>query len=232
MCPLRSAAGPQLANVSAVASLRILIERFSFAFAGPFACIQALSLLLPAPARAGEAADGSVEPGPTVAERRHRVSFSLGYAAVDGNKDIEGDHRIARNAGNLRAGYAYRPLAWFEAGADLAYWTTATSSAIQAAIPSLVIRPFVPIGEHVEIGLSGRVGAVLWPQTDAGTGVWIGPAFSAGPDVRVWITDVVGLTLGGDVTAAHGTGPGIMNAVSERAWFFAGGAFFGAAARF
>lgn len=213
-----------------MATLRSLIERLLFT--GVFACVPAVVLLFSAPARAGEPTDGGVAPGSTVAERRHHMSFSLGYAAVDGNKDVEGDHRIARNAGSLRAGYMYRPLVWFEAGADLSYWTTATSSAIQAAITSLVIRPFIPIGDHVEIGLSGRVGVLVWPQTEAGTGAWIGPAFSVGPDVHVWISDVIGVSLAGDVTAANGTGPGIPNAVNERAGFYAGGAFFGAVARF
>jgi hypothetical protein len=196
-----------------------------------FACIQAVILSVSALARAEDAQDARVAPSAPVVDRPHRIPFSIGYAAADGNSDIEGDHRVAESLGSLRAGYAYRLLSFFEAGADLSYWTTMSRSSIQAAIPSAVIRPFLPFGSRVEVGVTGRAGVLLWPQTGVGTGAWIGPAFSGGPDVRVWIDDSVGLLVSGDATIASGTGPGVPNAVNERAWFAAAGVFAGAVAR-
>lgn len=192
-----------------------------------FACIQAVFLSISALARAEDAPDARLAPSVRVAERRHRIQFSLGYAAADGNTDVESDHRNVHGLAGLRVGYAYRLLSFFEAGADLSYWT----SDVQAAVPSAVIRPFVPIGDRVEVGLTGRVGVLIWPQTGEGTGVWVGPALSAGPDVRVWIDDAFGLLVAGDVTTAHGKGPGILNMVNERAWFMAAGGFVGAVVR-
>src|SRR5678815_206532 len=104
-----------------------------------FACIQAVILSVSALAHAEDAPDARVTPSASVAERPHRIPFSIGYAAVDGNTDVEGDHRIAESVGGVRVGYAYRLLSFFEAGADLSYWTTLSKSSIQAAIPSAVI---------------------------------------------------------------------------------------------
>jgi hypothetical protein len=147
----------------------------------------------------------------------------LDDCAEEGNKHVEGDHRVALHAGSFRLGYAYRLINGF--GADASYWTS-EGSGIDAIIPSVQLRPFLPVG-RVALGLTARAGLLIWPQSGGGTGAWTGLALSGGPDARVWLTHELGVQVAGDVTFANGTGPSQPNLVSETAWFGALGAFAG-----
>ena len=179
---------------------------------------------VPRAAWGADVVTGPLEGGPP---GPHRISAAIGYASADGNKDIEGDHRVAEHAGSFRAAYTYRLVKGFEFGGNLSYWTS-EGSGINAFLPSAHIRPFIPIADVVEIGLTARAGVCIWPQSGQGTGAWVGPALSAGPDVRVWLTRDLGLEIAGDVTIAGGTGPEQPNLVSRTAGFMAAGVFAGA----
>jgi len=139
-----------------------------------------------------------VAPGP------HRLIAATGLADSVQAGD-EGDNDARGLAVFSRLGYAYRLLRWLEVGGEFDTWF-ATSS-IDALIPSVCVRPFVPIGNSVEVGLSATLGLSIWPQTYS-TRAFIGPGYSLAVDGRVWLAPAVGVSLSAEGAAVSGKDSG------------------------
>jgi hypothetical protein len=162
---------------------------------------------------------------------RHRVSGAIGYAATNVHSSIESDFSYNAHAGSVRAAYAYRAVNGLEVGADVSYWISDDSS-INTLIPCVTVRPYLPLGRSVELGLTFRAGLIIWSQSSyGGTGAWTGSGMSAGPDVRIWLDRTIGVELAADGTVASGKGPARLNVVSDNASFIAAGLFASAVVR-
>lgn len=131
---------------------------------------------------------------------KHRIFLGAGPSAAYFQGGMDGHMERSGVFASGWAGYAYRIVRRLELGADV----TVFPGEYSAVFPGARIRGYLPVGsgDPVEIGLSGRV-ALSVLSTSSYT--WIGYALSAGPDVRFWLSDDVGLELSGEATAGGGS---------------------------
>jgi hypothetical protein len=125
------------------------------------------------------------------ATHKHRLTLGGGYETAIFNAGIDGHYNDSFDRPNANFGYAYRGLR----GAEMGVGVSNHSGSVWLLAPS--IRGYIPIGsgDPVELGLSLRPSFMVASHFDH---TWTGFALSAGPDVRVWVSDEIGLQLSGE----------------------------------
>jgi len=157
-------------------------------------------LAVPGLARADGLNAAPIDAQERVKKEPHRVVVSVGYASAKGNIDPEGDHTFTAPAGSFRVGYAYEFVPWFEGGADVTYWA-APGTPLAAVIPAVALRPHIPIGGRFEVGVTARVGLLIWPQPARPPAIHGPPRFAAAHSLPVWL-----IAACADCSQAPGTG--------------------------
>jgi hypothetical protein len=137
---------------------------------------------------------------PSAIEQTHKHRFVLGggyeKSYFSGGIDGHYDDKLSLPSGHL--GYAYRAVKGLEVGGDASFH----SGMVLLLAPS--VRGYLSIGEGdpVEVGLTARPSFLIaWGYSRT----WTGPALSLGPDVRIWMSDNVGLDLAGEAIAGGGS---------------------------
>jgi hypothetical protein len=125
----------------------------------------------------------------------HRIggalSAGIAYGSID-RINSEGNRFKGEGLYGIHATYGYQVLEGFELGAGLSYLNGYDMNALAT---TLRLRPYVPIGERVELGLTLSGGLLVWPhleyvnidrrETDE---FWTGTLFSLGIDCTVWFS--------------------------------------------
>jgi hypothetical protein len=164
---------------------RVTLERSLCAVAGA-----TLTALVASDSRA---ADSDAEPA-----MRNHFLFGGGVATTFFQGGTDGyftEKGVAQSYG--RVAYSYYLLRGLDVGGDLHFFTG------YELLPAVSIRGYLPLGadDAVELGLSGHLGMLILERSPR---TWLGWSTSAGPDVRVWISETVAVQLSGE--AAYGTG--------------------------
>jgi hypothetical protein len=137
----------------------------------------------------------------TAPEALHRVGLAVmgGPAYLIAGSD--GRDRDKSPRAGARVLYAYRPVRGFEVGADLGFLVGKEVGVV--VLPAGTARGFVGIGarDPVELGGTAHVGAMVLAGS---SNTWMGWAVTAGPNVRIWVSDDIALQLAGEATLAVG----------------------------
>jgi hypothetical protein len=140
---------------------------------------------------------GAEQPG------KHRIFAGVGDSAVwfRGGHDGHMEESGLRLSGS--AGYAYQFVRRLELGGDV----TVFPGRYSYVLPGVRVRGYLPIGsgDPVEIGLSGRIAVSVMSNLSY---TWVGFGYSLGPDVRVWLSNNVGLQVSGEASANGGSTSG------------------------
>jgi hypothetical protein len=155
----------------------------------------AFLLLLPGFARAEEPLGSRDEPD---ALKRHRISGALGLAVVNSFFSELGKQG-SKEEFQFRGAYSYRMVTGLELGGDVGYWKGPHSKGFMTTFR---VRPYVPLKRDVELAANFAFGVFMRPQSIGTPRGWIGDAWSIGPEVRVWISQGVG--VGGSIEASEG----------------------------
>jgi hypothetical protein len=137
-------------------------------------------------------------PAQCAEERVPSLPHRVGGAIGDGPGAVHIGHyaseqlRLSGNAFSLHATYGYQLVEGLEVGASLNYWN---SSELNGFVTALRMRPYVPLGDRVEIGLPMSAGLLMWPHAEGSEELWLGPSFSMGIDCTIWVSRAFGLEL-------------------------------------
>jgi hypothetical protein len=166
----------------------------------PFLGSLAVATLFAIESSAADRETAPTTPSPTAIEptHKHRLVLGAGYenSWFHGGADGHYDDTFSRPGGHV--GYAYRFVKGFELGGDVSFH----SGMVILLAPS--IRGYFTIGsgDPVEVGFTARPSLLV---ASGYSHTWIGPALSFGPDVRVWVSDDIGLQLSGEALGGHGS---------------------------
>jgi hypothetical protein len=164
---------------------------------------------------------------------QHRIGLATGNGP--GMVVVSGlTSEQSRDSGNLfslRATYGYRVVQGLEVGGGFSYWNGPDD--LSAVVPTLRLRPFVPVSESVEIGLTLDGGMMMWPHAlreELTTGLFL----SLGIDGTFWVSRSFGVECFVQVRGANGNGSaanGDGAAVNTSAGFYSLGGGIGLLAR-
>ena len=132
----------------------------------------------------------------TVASKRHRISGAIASAMVNSFFSNLGD-RYTKIEFSFRGAYAYRVLTGLELGGGIGYWEGPYTGGF---MPTLRVRPYLSLGDDVELGAHVAVGMFLRPSSAGTPRGWLGEAWSIGPDLTVWLSRGVGMEGAIDVS--------------------------------
>jgi hypothetical protein len=100
-----------------------------------------------------------------------------------------------------RLGYGFQIFRRLELGAELGYWQSTTQGrALRVLLPGVVLRPYLPFGKddsgEVALHLHASLSSVSIGDVP---GSWVGLGLSAGPDVRFWVDQTLGVQIGAEL---------------------------------
>jgi hypothetical protein len=189
-----SADGPRFAEQSGMI-LSALVRR---SFPSVATCV-ALLILTP----------GSVRAEEPVSSSPHRIGGALGAGtafesiARDGSEELRFKGIAIASA---QASYGYKVVDGLELGAGVGYWN---ASELNGFALRGKLRPYLPLGARVEIGLPVSAGLLVWPHAEVNEELWVGWSGSVNLDCRIWIDRRYALELYGGGDGGHVTGPSI-----------------------
>jgi hypothetical protein len=139
------------------------------------------------------------------AERKqpHRLSLGGGLAAAYFSRCREGrcggDEKGIQ--GSAVVGYGYQVARSIELGGNV----TLFSGCPVCVLPTASVRGYTAFGvdDVVELGLNGRLGMFVALHE---SGPFVGLGMSLGPDIRVWVSDHLGMQISGEGTLGGSDG--------------------------
>lgn len=121
----------------------------------------------------------------------NRLYLDIGYfAGVENAAHTQADQSRAGGGPGLHIGYARRLLDGLELGIDGMAASSSSGGVSSIILPSLLIRPYIPL-DHSEIGiLLPRIG---WGVLSGPGGHGSGPGVAGGFDYRYWFSPVAAI---------------------------------------
>src|SRR5258706_13758702 len=106
---------------------------------------------------------GNADPVPLLP---HRIGGALdagiGYGSIS-RVGSESERFKGEGVYGVHASYGYQIADGLEVGAGLTYWK---ATELNGLATTLRLRPYVPIGDQVELGLTLSGGLFLWPHAE------------------------------------------------------------------
>jgi len=148
---------------------------------------------------------GGVGPRKELSASRNRLSGTIGTGGVAPLMGVDG--HFGGGGGVLgRLGYGFQIFRGLELGAEIGYWESTTDgSALHVLLPGVVLRPYIPFGKNDSGEVALHLHASLSSVSIADVpGAWFGFGYSAGPDVRFWVDQTLGVHIGAEVFSMTG----------------------------
>jgi hypothetical protein len=143
----------------------------------------------------------------------HRIAASLGFAPLAFFSEPCSTSEPCNEKGPKwggRADYLYLMSPQIELGGGIAYFPVDRFTSVFVA--SGILRAAL-LGDEWPVGLalSLRLGSMVMMQAGGYLGhdtFTLGPAAAVGPDVRIWVSDLIGFQLSADAELAFALSPG------------------------